>query len=114
MGTVTIDGKPMTIGYAYAIDHQQNEANHRKDDVRVVLTDKPLPDGTKLDEIDYAFPEGVFGMVVEAIGLGYRVVIPPDAVAGIPHDYGQLVLQHSLRPLAYLVATEQILETWAA
>jgi len=63
-GTVTIDGKPMTIGYAYAVGRQQNEANHRKDDVRIVLTDKPLPDGTKLDEIDYAFPDGVFGMVV--------------------------------------------------
>ena len=62
-GTVTIDGKPITIGYAYALGHQQNEANHRKDDIRVVLTDKPLPDGTKLDEIDYAFPDGVFGMV---------------------------------------------------
>jgi nicotinamidase-related amidase len=57
---------------------------------------------------------GVFGMVVEAIGLGYRVVVPPDAVAGIPHDYGQLVLQHSIRPLAYLVPTEQILATWSA
>ena len=63
-GTVTIDGKPIAIGYAYAVDRQLNEANHRKDDVRVVLTDKPLPDGTKLDEIDYAFPDGVFGMVV--------------------------------------------------
>ena len=61
---MTIDGKAMTLGYAYAIDHQENEANHRRDDVRVVLTDKPLPDGTKLDEIDYAFPDGVFGMVV--------------------------------------------------
>src|SRR5262249_46680397 len=57
---------------------------------------------------------GVFGMVVEAIGLGYRVVVPPDAVAGIPHDYGQLVLQHSIRPLAYLVPTEQIIATWSA
>jgi nicotinamidase-related amidase len=57
---------------------------------------------------------GVFGMVVEAIGCGYRVVVPPDAVAGIPHDYGQLVLAHSIRPLAYLVPTEQIIATWSA
>jgi hypothetical protein len=41
-------------------------------------------------------------------------VVPPDAVAGIPHEYGRLVLQHSLRPLAYLVPTDQIVETWAA
>jgi nicotinamidase-related amidase len=57
---------------------------------------------------------GVLGMVIEAIGFGYRVVVPPDAVAGIPHDYGQLVLANSIRPLAYLVATTQILETWTA
>jgi hypothetical protein len=41
-------------------------------------------------------------------------VVPPDAVAGIPHDYGQLVLAHSIRPLAYLVPTEQIIATWSA
>lgn len=57
---------------------------------------------------------GVFGTVVEAIGNGYRVVVPPDAVAGIPHEYADAVLTHSIRPLAYLVPTPQIIETWSA
>jgi nicotinamidase-related amidase len=57
---------------------------------------------------------GVTGMVIEAIGHGYRVVLPPDGVAGVPHDYSEAVLANTLRPLAYLVPTEQIIETWAA
>ena len=63
-GTITVDGARIDLNYAYAVDHQKNEITNRKDDTRVVLTDKPLPDGTKLDDIDYSFPEGTLGMVV--------------------------------------------------
>jgi len=63
-GTITVDGARIDLGYAYAVDHQKNEITNRHDDTRVVLTDKPLPDGTKLDDIDYSFPEGTLGMVV--------------------------------------------------
>ena len=63
-GTITVDGARIDLSYAYAVDHQKNEITNRKDDTRVVLTDKPLPDGTKLDDIDYSFPEGTLGMVV--------------------------------------------------
>lgn len=55
---------------------------------------------------------GVVGMVIEAVGLGYTVVVPPDAVAGVPHEYAQQVLTHTIPPLAYRVSTAQILETW--
>lgn len=63
-GAITIDGSRVDLNYAYAIDHQANEITHRKDDRRVVLTDKPLPDGMKLDDIDNTFPDGVLGVVV--------------------------------------------------
>lgn len=55
---------------------------------------------------------GVVGMAIEAVGLGYTVVVPPDAVAGVPHEYAQQVLTHTIPPLAYRVSTAQILETW--
>jgi nicotinamidase-related amidase len=55
---------------------------------------------------------GVLGMAIEAVGLGYTVVVPPDAVAGVPHDYAQQVLTHTIGPLASRVPTAQILETW--
>lgn len=63
-GAMTIDGNRTDLMYAYAVDRQVNDITHRKDDRRIVLTDKPLPDGFKLDDIDNGFPEGVLGLVV--------------------------------------------------
>lgn len=63
-GAMTIDGNRVDLNYACAVDHQKNEVTHRKDDRRVVLTDKPVPDGFKLDDIDNGFPDGVLGLVV--------------------------------------------------
>ncbi|MFA5883808.1 MAG: isochorismatase family protein [Acidimicrobiia bacterium] len=56
---------------------------------------------------------GVTGMVIEAVGLGYTVVVPPDAVAGVPHEYAEQVLQHTIPVIAYRIPTPQIIETWA-
>src|SRR5213080_625850 len=63
-GSMTVDGTRVDLGYAYAISHQSNDVTHRKDDRRVVLTDKPIPDTFKLDDIDNGFPDGVLGVVV--------------------------------------------------
>ena len=63
-GTMTIDGNKVALNYAYAIGHQKNEVTNRHDDTRVVLTDKPLPENTNLEDIDYSFPDGTYGMVV--------------------------------------------------
>jgi len=57
---------------------------------------------------------GVIGMVIEAVGLGYQVVVPPDAVAGVPREYADQVLTHTIPVIAYRVSTEQIIDTWAA
>ena len=67
-GAVTIDGKPIVLQYAYAIDHQKNQLTNKTNEIRIILTDKPLPEGTKLDEVDYNFPDGTFGVVV-CVGL---------------------------------------------
>ena len=75
IGTVTIDGKPIVLQYAYAIDHQKNQLTNKTNETKVILTDKPLPDGTKLDDVDYTFPDGVFGIVV--------CLTPADAVSHV-------------------------------
>src|SRR6266508_3024508 len=49
IGSVTIDGKPIVLQYAYAIDHQKNQLSSKTSDTKIILTDRPLPDGTKLD-----------------------------------------------------------------
>ena len=64
VGSVTIDGKPIVLQYAYAIDHQKNQLTNKSNETRVILTDKPLPDGAKLDDIENTFPDGTFGVVV--------------------------------------------------
>jgi nicotinamidase-related amidase len=55
---------------------------------------------------------GVFGLTLEAINLGYRVVIATDAVAGVPAEYAKAVLDNSLRVLATLRTVDQILAVW--
>lgn len=57
---------------------------------------------------------GVVGMTIEAVGLGYEVVVPPDAVAGVPHEYAEQVLAHTIPVIAYRVPTAQIVEHWSS
>ena len=56
---------------------------------------------------------GVFGMALSALDLGYQVVIPRDAVAGVPRDYADAVLDNSLSLIATLVTADELLETWS-
>jgi nicotinamidase-related amidase len=55
---------------------------------------------------------GVFGMAMTAMDLGYHVVIPRDAVAGVPRAYADAVLDNSLSFIATLTTSDQILEAW--
>ena len=52
---------------------------------------------------------GVFGMALTALDLGYQVVIPTDAVAGVPREYADAVLEHSLSLIATLTTTDELL-----
>jgi nicotinamidase-related amidase len=56
---------------------------------------------------------GVFGLALSALDLGYQVVIPRDAVAGVPREYADAVLDNSLSLIATLTTTDQILEAWS-
>ena len=55
---------------------------------------------------------GVFGMALTALDLGYQVVIPTDAVAGVPRDYADAVLEHSLSLISTLTTTDELLALW--
>jgi biuret amidohydrolase len=52
---------------------------------------------------------GVFGMALTAVDLGYQVVLVRDAVAGVPVDYAQSVIDQSLSLIATVVSSEDLL-----
>ena len=56
---------------------------------------------------------GVLGLVIEAVNLGYQVVVPRDAVAGIPEAYADLVLDNTFPLLATLTTVNLLLEAWS-
>ena len=55
---------------------------------------------------------GVLGLVIEAVNLGYQVVVPRDAVAGIPEDYADSVLTNTFPLVATLTTVNLLLEAW--
>jgi nicotinamidase-related amidase len=55
---------------------------------------------------------GVPGLCLEAVNLGYRVMVVTDAVAGIPADYGDAVLTHTISLLAARVTTDELRTAW--
>jgi hypothetical protein len=69
-GSLTIDGTKIPLNYAYAIAKQKNQLNDRNELTRIILTDKPLPDGAKLAAIDDALPGDLNGVVIAVDKLG--------------------------------------------
>lgn len=63
-GSLTINASRIRLVYAYAIGNQKNDLTRRTDDIWVVLTDKPLPQGADLKAIESNFPEGINGVVL--------------------------------------------------
>ena len=57
---------------------------------------------------------GVIALVTQAVDFGYRVVIPRDAVVGVPVEYGELMLEHSLALLAKLTTVDELVAAWQA
>jgi nicotinamidase-related amidase len=55
---------------------------------------------------------GVLGLVLSAVDLGYRVIVPSDAVVALPPDYGGAVLRHTIAGLAEVVDTETLVARW--
>ncbi len=50
----------------------------------------------------------ITGLVIEAVNHGYEVVVPTDAVAGIPAEYEEMQIKSSLRMLARLSTADEV------
>jgi nicotinamidase-related amidase len=55
---------------------------------------------------------GILGTAIEAVNLGYTVVIPTDCVAGDPPEYADQALRYSLRNLAFLATSAVVARSW--
>lgn len=67
---------------------------------------------TTIVPIGVSLNEAVLGLCLSAADLGYQIVVPTDGVAGIPLDYGDQVLQHTLSWLATLSTVDDVLGVW--
>ncbi len=56
---------------------------------------------------------GVLGLAIEAVNLGYRVVVPRDTVAGIPEDYAAAVVDTTFPLIATVTTSDELLAAWA-
>lgn len=55
----------------------------------------------------------VTNIAMDAVNRGYQVVIPRDAVAGVPKAYGDAVLHGTLALLATLTDSAELLRIWS-
>jgi biuret amidohydrolase len=56
----------------------------------------------------------LLGLVFEAVNLGYQVVLPRDATAGVDEAYVDAVYEHTLSLLATVTTSDAVIEAWGS
>jgi biuret amidohydrolase len=54
----------------------------------------------------------ITNLCMDAVNKAYRVVVPRNAVAGIPTDYANTIIDNMLSLLATITTTDDLLEVW--
>jgi nicotinamidase-related amidase len=57
---------------------------------------------------------GITNLVMDAVNAGYVVVLPRDAVTGIPVEYAKSMIDNTLSLLATVVSTDDVIEAWTS
>jgi nicotinamidase-related amidase len=55
---------------------------------------------------------GITNFVMDAVNAGYDFVLPRDAVAGVPRDYADAVIDNTLSLLATVVSSDDVVNAW--
>jgi biuret amidohydrolase len=55
---------------------------------------------------------GMTNFAMDAVNLGYQFVLPRDAVAGVPKEYADAVIDNTLSLLCTVVTTDDVLAVW--
>jgi nicotinamidase-related amidase len=81
-------------------------------------------DGTELDAVlrnlgvrtvvatGVSLNVALLGLTFEAVNRGYQVVLPRDATAGVPAEYVEELLQHTLGLLATITTAADVAARW--
>ncbi len=101
------------------------KALHRPDDIVLSRLHGLSPfEGTELDSLlrnagvrtivacGVSVNLAITNLTFDAVNAGYQVVIPADAVAGVPADYADAVLEHTLSLVATVTTAESIVDAW--
>jgi nicotinamidase-related amidase len=56
---------------------------------------------------------GMTNFAFDAVNRGYQMVLPRDAIAGVPADYAQAVIDNTLSLVATLPTTAEVLSVWS-
>jgi nicotinamidase-related amidase len=57
---------------------------------------------------------GVTNLAFDAVNRGYQIVLPRDAVAGVPAEYAEAVLANTLDLVATITTTADVVRAWGA
>jgi biuret amidohydrolase len=49
---------------------------------------------------------------MDLMNHAFEVIIPRDAVAGTPEDYGEQLIEHTLKVVATVTTTDAIIDAW--
>ena len=71
-------------------------------------------DVTTMIAVGVSVNVAITNLTFDAVNAGYQVVMPRDAVAGIPHEYADAVLDNTLSLITTLVTTDDVLAVWSA
>ena len=55
----------------------------------------------------------LMGLTIGLVNAGYQVVLPRDAVAGVPMDYAQSLIDGSYAFISTVVTTDDVIGAWA-
>lgn len=56
---------------------------------------------------------GIPGLAIEAVNLGYEVVIARDAIAGVGSEYVEDVVANTLRLIARITTVDEVVAAWS-
>ncbi len=55
----------------------------------------------------------ITNFAMDAVNASYQFVLPRDAVAGVPREYADAVIDNTLKLLTTVTTTDAVIEAWS-